>query len=108
GLKVLHVPLISLASRFRYSDTTNGFRAYSRKLLEDPRVAVFREVFAGYELHYYLAIRSARLGFKVCEVPLSRRYPGTGKVPTKISPIRGNLQVLKCLFRAVLGGYNPR
>jgi dolichol-phosphate mannosyltransferase len=107
GLKFIHAPLVSLASRFRYTDTTNGFRAYSRRLLEDPRVAVFRDVFAGYELHYYLAIRAARLGFRVCEVPVARRYPAHGPVPTKISPVRGNLRVLRCLLAACLGAYDP-
>jgi dolichol-phosphate mannosyltransferase len=107
GLKILHAPLISLASRRRYTDTTNGFRGYSRRLLEDPRVAVFRDIFAGYELHYYLAVKAARLGFRVIEVPVARRYPAHGPVPTKISPVRGNLRVLKCLFAACLGRYDP-
>jgi dolichol-phosphate mannosyltransferase len=107
GVRLVHAPLISLASRFRYTDTTNGFRAYSRRLLEDPRVDAFRDVFAGYELHYYLAIRAARLGFNVCEIPVARRYPAKGPIPTKISPVRGNLRVLRCLFAACLGRYNP-
>lgn len=107
GVKLLHAPLISLAARLRYTDTTNGFRGYSRRFLEDPRVAAFRDVFGGYELHYYLAIRAARLGFGVCEVPVSRRYPAHGPTPTKISPVRGNLRVLRCLFAACWGSYNP-
>ena len=106
-VKLLHAPLISLASRFRYTDTTNGFRGYSRRLLEDPRVAPLRDVFVGYELHYYLAIRAARLGLWVCEIPVARRYPAHGPTPTKISPVRGNLRVLRCLFAACLGAYNP-
>jgi dolichol-phosphate mannosyltransferase len=107
GVTLLHAPLISLASRRRYTDTTNGFRAYSRRFLEDRRVNVFRDVFPGYELHYYLAIRAARLRFNVCEMPVSRRYPAHGPTPTKISPVRGNLRVLRCLFSACLGRYNP-
>jgi glycosyltransferase involved in cell wall biosynthesis len=107
GVKLLHAPLLSLAARRRYTDTTNGFRAYSRRFLEDPRVAVFRDVFAGYELHYYLAVRAARLGFRVCELPVARRYPADGPTPTKITPVRGNLRVLRCLFAACLGRYNP-
>ena len=107
GVKFLHAPLLSLASRRRYTDTTNGFRAYSRRFLEDRRVGVFRNVFPGYELHYYLAIRAARLGFNVCEIPVARRYPAHGTTPTKISPVRGNLRVLSCLFSACLGRYNP-
>lgn len=107
GLKVLHAPLIRLASGFRYTDTTNGFRAYSGRFLRDADVAVFRDVFSGYELHYYLAIRAARLGFKCIEIPVSRVYPGKGKNPTKISSVRGNLEIIRKLLAVVNGKYNP-
>jgi glycosyltransferase involved in cell wall biosynthesis len=107
GVRVLHAPLISLAAGRRYTDTTNGFRAYSRRLLADPRVQPLREIFMGYELHYYLAIRAARLGFRVTETPVTRRYPDSGHTPTKISPVKGNLLVLRTLFAAVLGRFNP-
>jgi hypothetical protein len=70
-------------------------------------VALFRDVFVGYELHYYLAIRAARLGFHVTEVPVARRYPAHGPLPSKISPVRGNLRVLRCLFGCCLGWYDP-
>jgi glycosyltransferase involved in cell wall biosynthesis len=106
GVRFLHAPLISLAAGRRYTDTTNGFRAYSRRLLEDPRVAPFREVFVAYELHYYLAIRAARLGFRVEELPVTRVYP-RGKVPTKITPFKGELKVLRTLFGAVAGAFDP-
>lgn len=105
GVKMLHAPLISLASGFRYTDTTNGFRAYSRKLLEDKKMAIFRDELSGYELHYYIAIEAVKNNFRTCEVPVSRTYPATGKVPTKISPLRGNAKVLATLFKAVLGFY---
>lgn len=107
GVRWLHAPLVSLAARHRYTDTTNGFRAYSRRLLLDPRVQPFRDVFMAYELHYYLAIRAARLGFRVCEIPVARAYPASGRAPSKISPLRGNLQILATLFRAVRGAYDP-
>lgn len=108
GIKLLHAPLISLAAGRRYTDTTNGFRAYSRRLLLDRRVAPFRDVFSKYELHYYLAIRAARLAMRVCEVPVRRAYPATGKTPTKIRGWRGNSLILATLLRACLGRYNPR
>ncbi|MBD1878307.1 glycosyltransferase family 2 protein [Coleofasciculus sp. FACHB-T130] len=107
GIKLIHAPLISLASGFRYTDTTNGFRAYSRRLLLDERVAPFRTVFSAYELHYYLAIRSARLGYRIIELPVSRRYPAKGPTPTKISPIKGNLLVMKTLIKACLHRFDP-
>lgn len=107
GVRLLHAPLISLAAGHRYTDTTNGFRAYSRRFLLDPRVQPFRDVFTGYELHYYLAIRAARLGFRVEEIPVTRAYPAHGPTPTKISPVRGNLLVLRTLVRACAGRYDP-
>lgn len=107
AVKFLHAPLISGAAGFRYSDTTNGFRAYSRHLLLDARVAPFRDVFSGYELHYYLAIRAARLGFRVCETPVTRAYP-PGKTPTKIRGLRGNLLILRTLWRACRHRYDPQ
>jgi hypothetical protein len=74
--------------------------------LLDPRVAPFRDVFSDYELHYYLAIRAARLGHAVTEIPVTRAYP-PGKVPTKISGFKGNLRVLRTLFRACAHAYDP-
>jgi hypothetical protein len=64
-------------------------------------------VFVRYELHYYLAIRAARLGFKTIETPVTRQYPKTGKTPTKISPVKGNLLILRTLAAAALGRFNP-
>jgi glycosyltransferase involved in cell wall biosynthesis len=107
GIRLLHAPLISRAAGFRYTDTTNGFRAYSRRFLLDERVAPFRDVFSRYELHYYLAIRAARLGFSVREIPVTRAYPSKGPTPTKISPIRGNLLVLRTLVAACLHRFDP-
>jgi glycosyltransferase involved in cell wall biosynthesis len=107
GVKLLHAPLVRLAAGFPYTDTTNGFRGYSARLLLDPRVQPLRDVFVSYELHYYLAIRAARLGFRVCETPVTRVYPPAGKTPTKISPFHGNLRLMGTLLRAVFVGYNP-
>ncbi len=107
GVMLLHAPLISIAARSRYTDTTNGFRAYSARFLRDPRVQPFRAVFIGYGLHYYLAIRAARLGFRVIELPVTRAYPATGAVPSKIKGLRGNIGILRTLRDAVLGKFDP-
>ncbi len=107
GLKLIHVPLIRLASGFRYTDTTNGFRAYSARLLSSRGISLFRSLFTGYELHYYLAVKSPCLNFKCIEIPVSRVYP-KGKNPTKISLIKGNVEVLFKLFSVLLGKYDPK
>lgn len=107
GIKYLHVPLISMAAGRRFTDTTNGFRAYSARLLLDPRVQPFRDVFWSYELLFYLAIRSSRLGLRVTEIPTTRVYPAVEKSSSKISPLGGSLCLLKILFQSVFVGYNP-
>lgn len=107
GVTLLHAPLISFAAGTRYTDTTNGFRAYSRKFLLDDRVRPFRDVFTGYELHYYLAIRAGQLGFSVRELPVTRSYPALGAVPSKIRGWRGNVTILRTLWRSVRGAYDP-
>jgi dolichol-phosphate mannosyltransferase len=105
AVKLIHAPLISLVSGFKYTDTTNGFRGYSTKLLIDPKIAIFRKELSGYELHYYIAIESARQKYKCIEVPVSRSYPLHGKIPTKISFFSGNFKVLFTLFKVCLGFY---
>jgi dolichol-phosphate mannosyltransferase len=106
GLHFIHAPLISLASGKRHTDTTNGFRAYSAKLLKHDDVAAFRDLFQTYELHYHLAIESSRhKHMKTTETPVTRAYPKKGKTPTKISPIKGNAHVMGVLLRAVTGKY---
>lgn len=108
GLKVVHVPLIRWASTFHYTDTTNGFRAYSRKFLLSPRVDLFRDVFQGYELHYYLSIMAGKRGFRLCEIPVSRVYPDHGPIPSKINSVRGNLNLLQVLFWTCLGKFDSK
>lgn len=107
AIRLLHAPALSLTSRTRYTDTTNGFRAYARAFLLDPRVDVFRDGLAGYELHYYLSRMAGRLGYRVCEVPVTRIYPESGEIPTKIGGWRGNAKVLRCLWDVCSGAWDP-
>lgn len=108
GSHFIHAPLISLAARFRYTDTTNGFRAYSRRFLLDPAVQPFRDVFDTYNLHYYLSIKAPRLGYRVKELPVWRSYPEAGPVPSKISGWSGKIAIVKLLLHSVLGHYDPK
>ena len=107
AIRFIHAPMLSLASGFYWTDTTQGFRAYSRAMLLDPRVAPFRDEFTTYELLAYLSYRVPKLGYRCVELPTVRRYP-KGEVPTKISSVRGNLSVLQVLMKACAGHYNPR
>src|SRR5260363_350405 len=58
AIRFIHAPLLSLASDFKWTDTTQGFRAYRRRMLLDPKIAPFRAVFVTYELLAYLSYRA--------------------------------------------------
>lgn len=106
AIRFIHAPMLSLASGFKWTDTTQGYRAYSRKMLLDRRIAPFRDSFVTYELLAYLSYQAPRLGYRCIELPTARTYP-KGEVPTKISAVRGNLSVLLILINACLGKYDP-
>jgi dolichol-phosphate mannosyltransferase len=106
GNHLILAPLFSLAAGFHFTDVTNGFRAYSKKLLLDPQVKPFRDIFISYELIFYLGVRAAQLGYKVTEIPVVRRYP-RHTVPTKIKGLASLLQVFKVGIQTTFGYYNP-
>jgi dolichol-phosphate mannosyltransferase len=99
--------MISLTARKYISDTTNNFRAYSRRYLYDTKVNIFRDIFYGYELLAYLSVRWSQIGYNFCEVPVTRSYPKNKKIPTKISSFRGNLNLIKILIKNLCGKFNP-
>ena len=106
--RFIHAPVISLASRHWFTDTTNGFRAYSARYLRDPKVQPFRDIFMRYNLLFYLSVRAKQLGYKVTEVGVTRSYPDDGKVPTKITGWSSRFSLLGELFAAALGHYHPK
>lgn len=109
AIKLIHVPIIDLLSGCRYTDTTNGFRAHSIRVLTDERIQPFRYGdFPTYALIHYLTVIIPRLGYRVTEVPVLRQYPAAGKVPTKISPIKGNLDLMKILWNIAIRKYEPK
>jgi dolichol-phosphate mannosyltransferase len=105
--KLIHAPILSLAAGFRYTDTTNGFRALSTRFLLDSRLQPFRNVFDTYNLHYYLSLKAPRLGYRVVELPVTRTYPAAGPIPSKIAGITAKLKILKLLVKTVAGRYDP-
>ena len=107
AVRLIHAPIISLAARQWFTDTTNAYRAYSREYLTHPAVKPLRDVFMGYELLAYLSVRATQLGLKACEVPVTRAYPATGATPTKISGFKGNSELMKVLLATLAGKYNP-
>jgi dolichol-phosphate mannosyltransferase len=108
AIRLIHAPVLSLAAGVWLTDTTQGFRAYSRRYLLDDRVQPFREVFDRYELLAYLSVRASQLGYSVEELATTRAYPADEKVPTKIAGLHGYMELMLTLFRTVARYYHPK
>lgn len=108
AVRLIHAPIISATAHHRFTDTTNAYRAYSRRYLTDERVKPLRDIFMTYELLAYLSVRATRIGMKACEIPVTRAYPRGEKTPTKISPFKGNADLMKILLRNAKGAYSPK
>lgn len=106
SVRLIHAPIISLTAKKWYTDTTNGYRAYSKKYLEHEDVQPFRDIFMTYELLAYLSAKADNLKMKTCEIPVTREYPKNGKTPTKISMFHGNLELMKILFKNLFHKYD--
>ena len=107
AVRGIHAPVISMVAGQRFTDTTNNFRAYSKKYLTHPDVQPLRDVFCGYELLAYLSTRATQLGLRAIEVPVARVYPKGEEPPTKIKGVKGNAALLTVLFANAKGRYNP-
>lgn len=107
GIRLVHAPIISAAANFKFTDTTNSFRAYSKRYLQDERVQPLRDIFQGYELPAYLEVRASLIGMNVIEVPVTRAYPQKMRFTSKIYGFKGNLELLKILINTKNGKFNP-
>jgi dolichol-phosphate mannosyltransferase len=65
----------SLLLMHRYTDCTNGFRAYRTSILRDERIRWAQDWLGhSYEVEFYLHYKVAQLGYRVKEVPVSKVY----------------------------------
>ena len=65
-------------------------KASCRRLLEDARLQPFRDELSEFNWQFYVNARAPRIGMRVVEIPVSRVYPATGKIPTKIQGLRAH------------------
>jgi len=108
SVTLIHAPIISLTAKHKFTDSTSAFRGHSKKYLTHPKVQPFRDIFMTYELLAYLSVRATQLGTKVREIPVTRSYPKKEKTPTKISFFKGNSELLKILFKNLMGKYGVK
>lgn len=85
--QVVHPALMSLAVGKRVTESTNGFRAFRTSILRDERVDWRQPWLDRYELEPYLLFKAIALGYRHCEVAVSKRYPPREEGYTKMRPL---------------------
>lgn len=81
--------IVRVLTGFRGTDVTCGFRAYKMSLFENPEIDIWQSWLDRYELEYYIHCKAIKLGYRVCEVPVSMIYPADGRPYSKIKPFLG-------------------
>ncbi|MFQ5901036.1 MAG: glycosyltransferase family 2 protein [Thermodesulfobacteriota bacterium] len=71
----------------KVTDGTNGFRAFKLDILKDKRINLWQDWLDTYELEPYLFYQTIKCGFKVTEVPVTKRYHKF-EAYTKMVPFR--------------------
>ena len=100
----LHPLLFSLAAGRWVTESTNGFRAIHRRVLEDPRLQLNLSWLDHYELEPYLYLQTIRLGYTTVEVPVTKTYPPRALGQTKMRPIVDWWSILRPLIYAGMRG----
>jgi dolichol-phosphate mannosyltransferase len=99
----VHPVLFSLAARKRVTESTNGFRAFRTRLLEDRRINLDQTWLDQYELEPYLYWKAIRLGYRTAEVPVTKIYPPRSLGYTKMTPLTGWWSILRPVILLGLG-----
>jgi dolichol-phosphate mannosyltransferase len=99
----VHPLLFSLAARKWVSESTNGFRAFRSRLLDDARIDLDQAWLDQYELEPYLYWKVIRLGYRTAEVPVTKMYPPKSLGYTKMAPITGWWSILRPVILLGLG-----
>lgn len=90
--------LFRIIFKTKITDATNGFRVFRRDILDNPRLNLWQNWLLQYELEPYLLIQTCRSGYKVGEVPVTKRYHNDMKDNTKMVPFKSWWSILRPLF----------
>ena len=90
--------LFRVLFRKRITDATNGFRVFRREILDNPKLNLWQDWLLQYEMEPYLLIQTCRAGYKVSEVPVTKRYHNDMKDNTKMVPFKSWWSILRPLF----------
>jgi len=86
GTRVIHPLALSIVAGKRVTESTNGFRAFRTEILRDPRVDWRQPWLDRYQLEPYLLLKAIKLGYRHCEVGVTKIYPNHELGYTKMRP----------------------
>ena len=90
--------LFRILFRKKITDATNGFRVFRREVLDNPKLNLWQDWLLQYEMEPYLLIQTCQAGYKVAEVPVTKRYHHDMKDNTKMVPFKSWWSILRPLF----------
>ena len=103
GTRVVHPWIFSMAVGKRVTESTNGFRAFRTALLRDSRIKWRQDWLDRYELEPYILFKVIALGYRHCEVPVTKIYPSHELGYTKMRPFVDWWSILRPVIYLALG-----
>jgi len=101
--RFVHPIMFSMFVGKHVTETTNGFRAFRTEILRDERINWRQDWLNKYELEPYVLFKAIRLGYRHCEVPVTKVYPARKLGYTKMKPITGWWSILRPVVYLGLG-----
>ena len=99
----MHPWLMSLITKQKITDSTNGFRAFRLSIFDHQEINIDQPWLNHYEMEPYLLYKAVTLGFKFNEAFVTKIYPSRKIGYTKMRPLIGWWSILRPLVYLKLG-----
>ena len=103
--KYIH-PLFFYNNHFKFTDTSNGYRAVSRKFILENKKKILRNCFDYYNLQFFLSRIATKKKYKIKEIGVVRKYKKIHyQIPSHASGMV-YIRILKDLVLTRIGYYD--
>lgn len=99
----IHPWLMSLITKQKVTDSTNGFRAFRLSIFDHQEINIDQSWLDHYEIEPYLLYKAIMLGFKFKEASVTKIYPPKKAGYTKMRPLIGWWSILRPVVYLGLG-----
>jgi len=98
-----HPIIMSIITRRKVTDSTNGFRAFKLSIFDDKNIDIDQAWLDKYELEPYLMYKAIKLGYRFKEAGVTKIYPSRKLGYTKMRPVTGWWSIVRPLIFLGLG-----